>query len=306
MQRYILVRILQGIVAVLAAVTIIFFAIRLTGDPAILFMSDYATEEDAAALRAHMGLDKPVAVQYGLYLLHGVRGDFGESIRAQRPAMEVVLERLPATMQLAGVAILVALIIALPIGVYAAVRRGGFFDGIARSFAILGQSMPAFWLGIMLILIFAVVFQVLPAGGRRGPESFILPAIVMGWYISAGIMRITRSSMIDVLGSEYVKLARIKGLHESLVIWKHAFKNAALPVLTFGAIMLVGLLRGSIIVETVFSWPGVGRLVIDAIGWRDFPVIQATVVLLATLYITTNLIVDILYAYLNPKIRYQK
>ncbi len=197
-----------------------------------------------------------------------------------------------------------SLLIALPCGVYAAVRRGRLLDLVVRTVAVLGQSMPAFWLGMMLILVFGLYLGVLPLGGRTGPTSVILPAITLGYFFVAGIARLTRSSMLDILDSEYVKLARIKGLSERTVIWKHAFKNALLPVVTYTSIMFVAMIGGAVVTETVFSWPGIGQLVIQAVNWRDFPLVQGIVLVIAVMYITANLAVDIIYAYLNPKIRY--
>lgn len=282
-----------------------FLLARASGDPVNAFLPENASEQDVAILKAHMGLDKPVAVQYVIFLRQAALMDFGKSIRTGRPALEIVVERIPATLALGAVSIILSLLIALPIGVYAAVRRGGRFDTLARGFAILGQSVPIFWLGIMLILMFAVWFGLLPTGGFEGPKYLILPAVTLGWYVVAGVMRITRSSMLDVLGNEYIKLARAKGLSERVVIWKHAFKNAALPILTFSVILFVMMLGGSVITETVFAWPGVGRLVIQAVTWRDFPIVQTVVLFLGSLYIGANLLVDVAYAYLNPKIRYQ-
>lgn len=306
MRRYILGRCFQALFCLLIVSFIVFMVTRLSGNPADLLLGEFATIEDRALLEESLGLDRPVSIQYWLFLRHAVMGDFGKSIRAQRPALDLVLERLPASLQLGGFAILMCVAIALPIGIYAAVRRGSWFDAISRGFAVLGQSTPSFWLGIMLIYVFAVWLKILPSGGRGGVEHLILPAITLGWYVAAGIMRITRSSMLDVLGSEYVKLARLKGMPERAVIWKHAFKNAALSVLTFSVLLFVYILAGSVITETVFAWPGVSRLAIDAIRWRDYPVVQTVVLLLSTMYVTANLLVDLLYSYLNPKIRFQK
>jgi peptide/nickel transport system permease protein len=306
LQRYILGRIVQGIVSLLVLSFIVFLLARMSGDPVSVFLPEDATEKDRAVLMHHMGLDRPLLVQYLIFLSQGIRGDFGRSLRTNRPCLEMVLERLPATLLLGAFSVSISLIIALPIGVYAAVKRGRLFDVIARGFAILGQSLPLFWLGVVLIFIFAVRFPILPTGGFEGAKHLILPGITVGWYVVAGIMRVTRSSMLDILDSEYIKMARAKGLAEWVVIWKHGFKNAALPVVTFSALLFVMMLGGSIVTEMVFAWPGVGRLAIQAITWRDFPIVQTVVVLLGAMYIGANLLVDIAYAYLNPKIRYQK
>ena len=233
-------------------------------------------------------------------------GDFGKSTFLGRSAFAIAMSRLPATLELAGVAILICILLALPLGVYAAVNRGRFFDVGARIFAVLGQSLPSFWLGLMLMLVFAVWLGILPIAGRGGPLNIVLPAVTIGYYQVSGITRLLRSSMLDVLDSEYIKLARIKGLSERLVLWKHGFKNALIPVLTFAVIVFVHLLSGAVVTETVFAWPGIGRLVIQAVTWRDYPIVQAAVIIMAAMNIAANLGVDILYAYINPKVRYGK
>lgn len=304
MWRYLLRRFAIAALCMFAVATIVFFVARLAGDPTILYLSDWATIDDKARVARQLGVDKPLFAQYAIFLNNAARGDLGTSIHIGRPALEVVLERFPATAELGGASILVSVLIALPIGVYSAVRRGGLLDAAGRTVAVLGQAAPAFWVGLILMFVFAVRFHVLPAAGIGGPKHLVLPAVAMGWYVVAGIMRLTRSSMLEVLGSEYVKLARAKGMPERTVIWKHAFKNAALPVLTFSMVVFVGLLAGSVVVETVFAWPGVGRLAIDAIRWRDYPVVQTVVLLISALYIAGNFLVDVLYGYLDPKIRY--
>jgi peptide/nickel transport system permease protein len=305
MPRYILGRVAQALVAMWMVVTIVFFLGRLTGDPIALLAGEYSTPEFEAQLRARYGLDKPVWQQYLIYLGRLAQGDFGTSIVSGEPALAQVLERWPATLEIAALGIVITLALALPIGVYAAVSRGTPLDYAARGFAVLGQAVPAFWVGLILILIFAVDLRLLPAGGRGGLEHVILPAITTGWFAVAGIMRLTRSSMLEVLGSEYVKLARAKGLPGRVVIWKHAFRNAAIPVLTFTALVVVSLfLTGSIVAETVFSYPGVGSLVIEAVRKRDFPQLQAAVLFLSGMYVMVNLAVDVLYGYLDPRIRY--
>jgi peptide/nickel transport system permease protein len=283
---------------------IVFALVRVSGDPIQIMAPAEATEQDIAALRAHLGLDRPWAVQYGWFLTGVLRGDFGQSIRFRRPALDLVLERYGATLELGGLAVLIVIAVALPVGVYAAVWRGSRLDYIARTFAALGQAVPPFWLGLLLVLVFGVLLRLLPTSGRGTPLHVVLPGITLGWFAVAGLMRLTRSAMLDVLGTEYVKLARIKGLPERRVIWKHAFKNAALPVVTFAALVFVALLNGSIITETVFGWPGLGLLVIEAVESRDYPIVQAVVLCLSAMYIGVNLLVDVLYAYLNPKIRY--
>ena len=304
MQRYILGRAVQCLVSLLVVSMIVFFAVRLTGDPVDLLLGIEVTEEEAVELRAHLGLDKPVVVQYGIFLSQAAKGDLGRSIYMERSVTELLIQRFPASMQLVIPSIFISLIIALPVGVYSAVRRGSRLDAAGRIFAILGQSMPSFWLGIMLIMVFAVWLGVLPSGSRGGLSNIILPAITMGWLMVAGIMRLTRSSMLDVLASEYIKLAKIKGLPDWKVIWKHAFKNALLPVVTFAVILFPLALTGAVVTETVFAWPGVGRLLMESVTVRDFPTIQGVVLCIAAIYLSANLVVDILYAYINPRIRY--
>lgn len=303
MAKFVLSRLVQAVVSVLAVSLIVFFVVRLTGDPTNFLLSEYATREDHEQMARDLGLDKPWYVQYGIFLNNAVHGDFGTSTRTREPALKLVMERFPATLVLSFVATAFAVLIAIPAGVYAATKRGKTLDAAARTFAILGQSMPSFWLGLLLMLLFAVQLRWLPTSGMGGPSSVILPAFTMGWYIAAGIMRLTRSSMLDVLDSEYVKMARAKGLAESVVIWKHAFKNALAAILTFSAVLFMVTMSGSVVTETVFAWPGVGRLMIDSVRWRDFPVVQTVVVLLSVMFIVGNLLVDMTYAYLNPKIR---
>lgn len=285
-------------------VLVIFWLGRLMGDPVTLLTDDYMTEEQIAIMKAEMGLDEPIPVQFAIYLKDLLRGNLGESLYFYRPVTEVILSRFPATLQLGGLASLVAIFIGLPLGIYASVNRGRWSDMLARVFAALGQSMPTFFLGLILILVFAVTLNILPSGGRGGIQYLVLPAAALGVHVAAGIMRITRSSMLETLNTEYVKFARIKGVPERSVIWKHALKNALLPILTFSIILFVLALSGSVVTETVFAWPGVGRLVYQSILARDYPVVQGAVLLLSVMYIFANLLVDILYGYLNPKIRF--
>jgi peptide/nickel transport system permease protein len=303
-QRYIVGRLIQAAVSMFVVSMVVFALVRLSGDPIQIMAPPEATQKDIAAMRAHLGLDRVWPVQYWWFITRALRGDFGQSVRFRRPALDLILERYGATLELGGLAVLIVIVVALPVGVYAAVRRGSKLDYVARAFAALGQAVPPFWLGLLLVLVFGVLLHLLPTSGRGTPLHIILPGITLGWFAVAGLMRLTRSAMLDVLGSEYVKLARIKGLPERQVIWKHAFKNAALPVVTFAALLFVALLNGSIIIETVFGWPGLGLLVIEAVDSRDYPIVQAVVLFLSAMYIGVNLLVDVLYAYLNPKIRY--
>jgi ABC-type dipeptide/oligopeptide/nickel transport system permease component len=270
-----------------------------------LLLDVNATQRDLEILTHHLGLDKPLPVQYGIYVKNIVLGDFGRSVLTRRPVTEHIGERLPATVELGFVAMFMSVIIGVPIGVYSAVRRGGILDGSARVFAVLGQSMPPFWLGLMLILFFGVVLGILPAGGRGGIQHLLLPAFTLGYFTSAAIMRLTRSGMLEVLGTDYVKFARLKGLHEQIVLWKHGLKNALLPVITFAVMLFVQFLGGAVVTETVFAWPGLGRLILESITTRDYPIVQAGVLVLSALYLTGNLLVDVLYSWLNPRIRYR-
>jgi peptide/nickel transport system permease protein len=304
MTRFLLSRFAQALVTLWMVASIVFLLARLTGDPIALIAGENTTAEYEAELRVRYGLDGSLWRQYVVYMGQLAQGDFGQSIVSGEPAMRQVLERWPATLEVGVAGLFVTLILALPIGVYAAAHRGSTLDYLARGFAVLGQAVPGFWVGLLFILVFAVHLRWLPAGGRGTIWHVILPALTTGWFAVAGIMRLTRSSMLEVLNSEYVKLARAKGLPYSKVIWKHAFRNAAIPVLTFTALVVLTLvLTGSIVSETVFSYPGVGLLLIDAVRKRDFPQLQAAVLFLSFLYIIVNLAVDMLYGWLDPRTR---
>jgi peptide/nickel transport system permease protein len=294
----------QSLVALLVLSMLIFLMSRLTGDPTLLMLPDDATRDDIAQLRHALGLDKPLPVQYWVFISNAARGDFGRSIKGQMPVIDMIKERLPHSIKLAAVALSIAVLLAFPLGVVAAVYKGTTLDTLANMIAILGQSLPQFWVGIVLIQIFAVRLRWLPVAGVGSFWHYVLPAFTLGWFVVAGMMRLLRSSMLDIMGSEFVKLARIKGMPERLVIWKHALRNALIPVLTFGAIYLAILITGAILVETVFAWPGVGQLIYQGIVFRDFPVVQAVVLLTACIVTVVNLLVDITYAYVDPRIRY--
>ena len=304
MARFILRRFLQALLSMFIVTIFIFGIVRLSGDPLQIILPEEAPPEKYEEMARLLYLDRPIHVQYLKWMSGVLTGDFGESSTLQVPVSTLIAERLPATMQLTAVAFAFTLALGLTVGIYAAAHRGSSLDVISRSVAIIGMAVPNFWLGIILIMVFAVWLGILPAGGKGDWTSLILPAITLGTFPVAGLMRLTRSSMIEVLDSEYVKLARIKGVKESLVLWKHAFKNAGLPVLTFASLYLILMLRGSVITETVFAWPGVGRLVLDSILNRDFPVIQGVVLMFSSWFIFTNLLMDVFYAYLNPKIRF--
>jgi ABC-type dipeptide/oligopeptide/nickel transport system permease component len=303
MSVYLLRRLAQSVLVLLGVSFVVFFILYLTGDPALVLLPPDATAEDIREFRARMGFNDPFVVQYGRFLGGALRGDFGQSVRHGEPAFHLVLERLPATFELSGAALLVALLLAIPAGVVSAVRRNSVTDYVATVVALLGQSMPTFWLGIMLILIFSVRFNVLPSSGRGGIEHLLLPALTLGLFTTARITRLTRSGMLEVLNQDYIRTARAKGVSGRPVVWKHALKNAAIPIVTIVGIELGTLLGGSVITETIFAWPGVGRLSVQAIYNRDYPVVQAAVFLLASTFVLVNLVVDLLYTYLDPRIR---
>jgi peptide/nickel transport system permease protein len=306
MQRYIARRVLQSLLSIWVMTLIVFSLARFSGNPLDMMLPLEAGPEEYERVSKHWGLDQPLHTQYFIFLSKAVRGDFGNSWKWHgESAMGLVAQRLPATLQLAGLALGVSIVIALPIGVLSAVMKGTGWDTAAKIIALLGQSLPAFWLGIVLMWIFAVHLGWFPVSGRGGIEYMVLPAITLGWFQVAAIMRLVRSSMLDVLDSEFVKLTRIKGLAEWKVIWKHCLRNAAIAPLTYFAIIVGLLVTGSVVTESVFSWPGTGLLVVDAVRARDFQVVQAAVIVFAGIFILTNLMVDILYAYLDPRIRYQ-
>lgn len=300
------IRILQGILTLFVASIVVFGLARLTGNPLDVMLDEMATQEEYEKVSRYLGLDKPLPVQYKVFITNVVKGDFGDSIRYRRPVTELIVARFPATIKLAGAAALASVLISLPAGILAAVKRDRWQDIIAKGFAILGQSVPTFWLGIVLIQVFAIWFGLLPVAGYRGIQYWILPALTLGYHSTAGVLRLTRSAMLDVLSTDYVRLARIKGIPEGLVIRKHALRNALIPVVTFSGVIYVRWLAGSVVTETIFAWPGVGRLAYEAVMSRDFPLIQGLILIFVGLYIIFNLVIDILYCYLDPRIRYVK
>jgi peptide/nickel transport system permease protein len=302
--EYLVWRSLQSLLLILLATLVVFMLLHITpGDPATIILGEQATPEQIADLRRSMGLDRPLPEQYMRFLTNAVRGDFGMSIRAQRPALEYVLERLPATLQLSAGAFAFALLIGLPIGILSAVKRLSIWDHSSMFIALLGQSMPVFWLGLMLIVVFAVQLRWLPASGMGQPQHLILPAITLGTFLIGLIIRLTRSSMLDVLSQDYIRTARAKGLPESAVLVRHALKNAFIPVVTVLGLQMGTLLGGAVITETVFAWPGMGMVTVTAIHQRDYPVVQSAVLVSAVLVVLINWCVDVLYHYLDPRIR---
>lgn len=305
MQRYILIRLFHAVLVLFLVSIIIFSLARITGDPLDVLLPEEATEEDFDRVRELWGLDRPLHIQYFTFLGNAARGNFGDSIKWKgRTSRELVLSRLPATLQLAAFSLVVSAILALPLGVIAAVKKDTGYDLAAKIIGLIGQSAPSFAIGLVLMWIFAVNFSLVPTSGRGGFSHMVLPAISLGWFQVAAVARLTRSSMLEVLDSEYVKLARIKGVPEWKVIWKHCLRNAALAPITYFGLILGGFVTGSVVIETIFAWPGVGLLAIDALRARDFQVVQTVVVFFAFIYIAASLLVDILYAYLDPRIRY--
>jgi peptide/nickel transport system permease protein len=306
MRRFVLRRLGYALISLFLLSITIFVLVRVTGDPTVLLVEPGASKADIEALRTELGLDRSLPVQYLSFVRDVVRGDFGRSFYYRTPVLELYLSRLPNSLVLALTAMAFSLILGIPTGILAAVRVGGWWDSAGKVFALLGLSMPSFWTGLLMILFFSVYLGWLPSSGAGSVLHVLMPAFALGWYFAAAHMRLTRSSMLEVLGSEYVKLARLKGLPEALVIAKHAFKNALIPVLTLAGINLVLMINVAVVVETVFAWPGIGRLLYEGIAFRDFPVVQASVVLGGSMIVIVNVVVDILYAYIDPRIRYER
>jgi peptide/nickel transport system permease protein len=300
---YLFRRLAQSLLVLFGVSFVVFFILYLTGDPALVLLPPEASADDIRRFREAMGFNDPFIVQYGRFLAGALRGDFGQSIRHGEPAFHLVIERMPATFELAGAGLLIALCLAIPAGIISAVRRNTLADYVSTVVALLGQSMPTFWLGIMLILVFSVQLNLLPSSCRGGLTHLVLPAVTLGLFTTARITRLTRSGMLEVLNQDYIRTARAKGVSNPPIVWKHALKNAAIPIVTIVGIELGTLLGGSVITETIFAWPGVGRLSVQAIYNRDYPVVQAAVFLLATTFVLINLLVDVIYTYLDPRIR---
>ncbi len=304
MGSFILKRILHGLFVLLAITLVVFFALRFTGDPVMAIMGQgNPTQEAVDAMRHALGLDQPLWRQLLTFLGNLLTGDIGTSFRNNQPVLPQILERMPATMALAMAGLLVSLVVAIPVGIYSAVRRGGLLDLFGRIFSLIGISFPNFWLGIMLMLIFAVKLRWLPASGYKGFEYLVLPGFTLGLILSSIIARLIRSTMLDVLRSQYIQTARAKGLAERIVIYRHAFRNALIPSVTFIGLQLGSLLGGTVILEQVFSWPGVGRLALDSIANRDYPMVQGSVLVLAAVMVSINLLVDLSYGFLDPRIK---
>ncbi|OGL59950.1 MAG: ABC transporter permease [Candidatus Tectomicrobia bacterium RIFCSPLOWO2_12_FULL_69_37] len=303
MGAYLVRRAVRAVLVIIGVSFISFAVLFLSGDPTDILVGEDWTREEVQRLRRDMGLDRPWIVQYARYAGRAVRGDFGESLRYRRPAFDLIAERLPATLELALVALLLSVILALPVGVLSAIHRGSLIDQGGMLFALVGQAMPVFWLGLMLILIFGVDLGWLPVSGRGTLAHLTLPALALSTYSIARNTRVIRSSMLDVLGNEYITTARAKGLSEWIVVHLHALRNAMIPVVTIIGLEFGHLLGGAVIVETIFAWPGIGRLMIQAVYAKDFPLVQASVTITALIFVTLNFIVDLLYSVLDPRVR---
>lgn len=305
MRTYIIKRVLQALITILGVTIVVFLLIRITGDPVSAMMPPEATKEEYEVMRQLLGLDRPIHIQYWTYLMGILKGDFGESIRFNEPALDVFLMKFPNTLQLATAAMAISILIGVPLGIMSAVKVGSWFDSVGKVFALMGQAIPVFWLGLMLILVLSVQLELLPVSGMGGWQNLVMPAFTLGWGFSAALLRLTRSAMLDVMDNEYIKMARTVGVPEMSIIFKQALKNALIPIVTLGTMNFIFLISGTVITETIFAWPGVGRLVVESITARDFPMIQMAVLIFAFIFVFANLFLDILYAFLDPRIRYQ-
>lgn len=304
MQTYILQRLLQLIITIFIVSLVVFFMVRLKGDPVSVMAPPTFSEEQVAQLRRAWGFDKPLWEQYVIFLRKAVTGDFGQSIQHRIPAMEIVMDRLRWTYLLAGVSAILGLVVAIPLGVLSALYRNSFLDLLSTTLATVGTAMPSFWLGLMLILLFSVTLRILPAFGIEEPAGIIMPALTLGTGMAARLSRLTRSSMLEVLGQDYIRTAYSKGVARQRVVTRHALRNALIPVVTAFGLQLGWLLGGSVVVEAVFAWPGLGRLMIDSLNVRDITVVQAGLFWFALSFILINLVVDILYTFIDPRIRF--
>ena len=304
MQRFLVRRLLITFITLLAVSFIIFIMARASGDPRTLMLGELATQEQWDELGTLLGLDKPYYQQYGVFLKDMLTGDFGDSIKEQRPALDVIGSRVLGTFELGFAAFLFSLLVGVPLGILSSVKRGSIWDQLGKMVALIGQSAPPFWLGIIFMFFFAVKLGWVPPSGRHDWNSIFLPAITLGWFFVAANLRLVRSAMLDVLDSEYIKLARAKGVSSRSIIWKHALRNALIPPLTFAGVTLGSLVAGSLTIEVVFAWPGLGQLAVQAMLSSDYPVLQGVVIVFTLLYVAAAFFVDVLYAYIDPRIRY--
>ena len=304
MQRFLVRRFVIIIITLFAVSVIIFIMARAGGDPRFMLLDDYATQEQWDELGVVLGMDKPYYQQYGLFIKDIFKGDFGESIKERRPVIEVISGRIWATVQLGLAAFIFSVVIGIPLGVLSSIKRGGILDLLGKTVALIGQSAPSFWLGIMFMFWFAVMLGWVPPSGSGEWNSIILPMVTLGWVFVAANLRLMRSAMLDVLDSEYIKLARAKGVSNRRVIWKHAFRNALIPPLTFAGVNLGALVTGSLTIELVFAWPGLGRLAVQAVWASDYPLLQGIVIMYTLIYVGAAFVVDVLYTYIDPRIHY--
>ncbi|MEH7389475.1 ABC transporter permease [Bacillus sp. JJ1503] len=304
MKKFLFKQILQIIPVLFLITLIVFILVNVTGDPVTLALPMDATEEEREELTRALGLDKPLLVQYGVFISNLVQGDFGNSFKYQEAALPIILDRLPATLELATASMVVAIIISVPLGILSATRRNSFLDLFITGGSVLGKAMPNFWLGIMLILLFSVTLGMFPVSGRGTMAHLVLPAITLGAGIAAQMTRLIRSSMLDILGQDYIRTARAKGLVEAIVINKHGLRNALIPVITIMALQTSTLIGGTLITETVFAWPGMGQLLIQSVNARDMAVVQAATFIIALFVIFSNLLADLAYRFLDPRIKY--
>jgi peptide/nickel transport system permease protein len=300
--RYLLRRVVLSVVVLLGLSLLVFGMIALSGDPVRLLLPPDATAQQVAEFRQRLGLDEPLPVQYWRFLQQAVRGDFGQSIQLRQDALALVVERLPATLSLAGLAVLFAVLIGVPLGVLTALRRNTLLDTLVTSLAVVGQSTPIFWVGVMSILVFAVELRWLPSSGVGSWRHYVLPTFTLTLFLLGGLVRVTRTSMLEVLSKAYVRTATAKGQVRRVVVWRHAFRNAAIPIVTQIALQFRFVIGGSVITETIFAWPGLGRLLVRSVYARDYPVVEAGVFVVALLLILINTLVDISYSLLNPKV----
>ena len=305
MFAYIASRLVQAILVILGVTFVTFALMYLSGDPAAVYADPNWTEQEIEAFRHEMGFDKPWPVQYANYIYKALQGDFGRSFRHRQPVLSLIVKRLPATLRLAFVAFLISIIVPLPLGIISAINRGRWPDITSMLFAIAGQSVPGFWLGIMLMLVFGLKLKILPISGMETPLHIVLPAVTLSTYSVARNARLVRSSLLEVLGEDYIRTARAKGLHERIVIYRHALRNSLLAVMSIVGLELGFLLGGAVITETVFAWPGLGRLTIQAIYGKDLPLVQGAVTFMAVIFVLVNLAVDLLYTVIDPRIRYR-
>ena len=306
MTRFIIVRLLQAFVALIGVTVIVFFLVRASGDPMDLLANPNMTEEQYNYIKSRLGLDRSWGEQFWIYMKDVAHGDLGESLVREKPVIDMIKESLPNTLKLTIPSFVISMLLAFFLGIMAAAYRDSFWDQGVKFLAVLGQALPGFWVAIMAALVFSVYLKWLPTAGMATPAHYVLPVGTMVFFMLPGMMRLVRSSMLDVLDSEYIKLARIKGLPERMVIWKHALRNALITPLTTMGMLLPGVVLGAVITEQIFNWPGMGRMIVETTFQRDFPVVQAITILTAILVLGTNLLVDICYAYVDPQIRYQK